>query len=111
MTISGTPNDGEARLDELVRAYRASCQVAEAGPNFMPDLWDGIDERRVSANWFGRLARVLVTAALAASPILGIKTQQAAEKVSGRPKGLLHMCCKPLILRCGVGVFACAFAG
>jgi hypothetical protein len=75
--ISGTPNDAEARLDELFRAYRASCQVAEAGPNFMPDLWAGIDARRVSTSWFGRFARVLVTAALAASAILGIMTSSA----------------------------------
>src|ERR1035438_8878409 len=35
---------------------------------------------------------------------------QAAEKVSRQAEGLLHMARKRLILRCGVGVFACAFA-
>jgi hypothetical protein len=73
----GGPNDGEARLDELFRAYRAACPVADAGNNFMPDLWAGIDARRVSTSWFGRFARVLVTAALAASAILGIMTSSA----------------------------------
>jgi len=64
-------NDGDARLDELFRDYRAACQVVEESRNFMPDLWAKIDARRVSTSWFGWLARVLVTAALAASAILG----------------------------------------
>jgi len=37
----------------------------------MPQLWEKIERRR-SANVFGRAARVLVTAALAASAILTI---------------------------------------
>jgi hypothetical protein len=78
MTISGSPveegspNDYEVRLDRLFRAYRAACPVTEQSPNFMPDVWAGIEGRRVSMNWFGRFARVLVTAALAASVVLGI---------------------------------------
>lgn len=78
----GSPNDGEARLDELFRAYRAACQVVDASQNFMPGLWAGIDARRVSTNWFGWLARVLVTAALAASAILGIMTSSANQSNS-----------------------------
>jgi hypothetical protein len=78
MTVSGSPveeespNDCEARLDRLFRAYRAACPVAEQSRNFMPDVWAGIEACRVSMNWFRRLAKVLVTAALAASAILGI---------------------------------------
>jgi hypothetical protein len=64
-------NDGDARLDELFRDYHAACQVVEESRNFMPDLWAKIDARRVSTSWFGWLARVLVTAGLAASAILG----------------------------------------
>jgi hypothetical protein len=64
-------NDGETRLDELFRDYHAACQVVEESRNFMPDLWAKIDARRVSTSWFGWLARVLVTAGLAASAILG----------------------------------------
>jgi hypothetical protein len=48
----------------------------------MPDLWAGIDERRVSTNWFGCLARLLVTAALAASAILGIMTSSKNQSVA-----------------------------
>jgi hypothetical protein len=71
------PDDAEARLDELFRAYCESCPVAETSRTFMPDLWAGIDARRVSTSWFGRIARVLVTAALAASAILGTMTSSA----------------------------------
>lgn len=81
MTISGSPvedegspDDGEARLDRLFRAYRAACPIAEASRTFMPDLWAGIDAHSVSTNWFGQFSRVLVTTALAASAILGIMT-------------------------------------
>jgi hypothetical protein len=38
----------------------------------MPELWAKIDTRRASENIFSRAARVLVTAALAATAILGI---------------------------------------
>ena len=38
----------------------------------MPALWARIEAREVSTNWFGRFAKGLVTAALAASVILGL---------------------------------------
>ena len=64
------PNDG--RLDELFRAYRASCPDPEAGADFMPQLWSKIEMREASTNWFGSMAKALVTAAVAASVILGM---------------------------------------
>jgi hypothetical protein len=72
--MQGSPNDGDAGLDELFRAYRAACPVPDAGANFMPELWAAIEARGVSGDWFGRAARALTTAALAASVILGIMT-------------------------------------
>jgi len=69
---SGNPNDGEARLDEMFRAYRAACPDPDASANFMPAMWARIEAREVSTNWFGRVAKALVTAALAASVILGM---------------------------------------
>jgi hypothetical protein len=33
--------------------------------NFVADLWAGIQAREASGNWFGRVAKALVTAALA----------------------------------------------
>jgi len=69
---SRDPSESDARLDELFRAYRAACPAPEASVNFMPNVWAGIEAREVSRNWFGRVAKALVTAALAASAILGM---------------------------------------
>lgn len=68
----GNFNQHESRLDEMFRAYRDSCPVPDASANFMPALWARIEAREVSTNWFGRVAKALVTAALAASVILGM---------------------------------------
>jgi len=64
------PNDG--RLDELFQAYRESLPDREAGANFMPQMWSKIEMREASTNWFGSMAKALVTAALATSFILGL---------------------------------------
>ncbi len=68
----GNSGSRESRLDEMVRAYRDACPIPEASANFMPALWARIEAREVSTNWFGRVAKALVTAALAASVILGM---------------------------------------
>ena len=65
-------NLNESRLDELLQAYRLACPDPEASANFMPNMWARIEAREVSTNWFGRVAKTLVTAALAASAILGL---------------------------------------
>ena len=57
----------DARLNELFLAYREALPDPEAGANFMPQMWAKIEARENSSNWFGRLAKTLVTAALAAS--------------------------------------------
>lgn len=44
----------------------------EASVNFMPEMWARIEARQVSTDWFGLMAKILVTAALAASAILGL---------------------------------------
>lgn len=59
-------------LDELFRAYRDACTAPQASPGFMPAMWARIEARETSANWFGRFAKGLVTAAVAASVILGM---------------------------------------
>lgn len=68
----GNSNEADTRLDEMFLAYRAACPIPEASPNFMPNMWARIEAREVSTNWFGRVAKALVTAALAASVILGM---------------------------------------
>jgi hypothetical protein len=59
-------------LDNLLHAYREACPDPEPGVNFMPQLWAKIEARENSSNLFGRMAKALVTAALAASVILGL---------------------------------------
>jgi len=68
----GNPVEGQNRLDELFLAYRQACPDPEASAGFMPGVWAKIEARELSTNWFGRVAKALVTAALAASVILGL---------------------------------------
>jgi hypothetical protein len=68
----GNSSERESRLDEMFRAYRDACPVPDVSANFMPALWARIEAREVSTNWFGHVAKALVTAALAASVILGM---------------------------------------
>ncbi len=69
---SQNQTDRERQLDELFRAYALACPDPEPSVNFMPKLWAGIEAREASRNVFGRMAKALVTAALAASAILAL---------------------------------------
>ena len=62
----------DAELTQWLMAYRDACPEPEPSVNFMPDLWAKIEARQVSSNLFGRMAKTLVTAAIAASFILGL---------------------------------------
>jgi hypothetical protein len=62
----------ESRLDALFEAYRFACPDPEPSVNFMPRLWQKIEARERVSTVFGRLARNLVTAALALSSIMAI---------------------------------------
>jgi hypothetical protein len=73
----GNSGGPEARLDDLFRAYRGACPLSDASANFMPNMWARIEAREVSANWFGRVAKALVAAALAASVILGMMSSKS----------------------------------
>jgi hypothetical protein len=64
--------DRDAELSEWLQAYRSACPEPEASVNFMPAMWAKIEARQVSTNLFGRMAKALVTAALAATVILGL---------------------------------------
>lgn len=64
--------DRDAQLTEWFRAYREACPVPEVSVNFMPEMWARIEARQTSTNLFGRMAKALVTAALAATVILGL---------------------------------------
>jgi hypothetical protein len=75
-------NKKERRLDELIRAYREACPDVDAGANFMPSLWAKIEARQVSTNWFGRVAKALVMAGLAASVILGMLVSSMSQRAA-----------------------------
>jgi hypothetical protein len=59
-------------IDDLFRAYRDACRAPEPCSDFMPVMWARIEAREASANWLGRFAKGLVTAAVATSVILGM---------------------------------------
>jgi len=65
-------DDRNLQLTEWFAAYRQACPEPEASVNFMPELWAKIESRQASTNLFGRMAKALVTAALAATVILGL---------------------------------------
>ena len=62
----------EERLDALFSAYRKAYPDPEASANFMPQLWQKIEARERKSTVFTRLARNLVTAALALSSIMAL---------------------------------------
>jgi hypothetical protein len=72
----------DARLNEMFRTYRAACPDADASPNFMPNMWAKIEARENSTTWFGSVAKALVTAALAASVILGMMISSSKQSSS-----------------------------
>jgi len=55
--------DENAQLDALFAVYRDANPDRDASANFMPDLWQRIEERQRSVFFLGRWARALVTAA------------------------------------------------
>ena|SRR5438105_1665759 len=78
----GNDRNRDARLDELFRAYREACPDPEPTAAFMPAMWAKIEAREVSTNWFGSVAKALVTAALAASVILGMMSSSSNQSSS-----------------------------
>ena len=79
-TPDQTPDrKNDARLSELFLAYRDACPDPEPGVNFMPQMWAKIEARETSTNWFGRIAKTLVTAALAASAVLALLISSSSQ--------------------------------
>ena len=70
--------DLNQRLDALLAGYRAACPDPEAGPDFMPRLWEKIEARRSAAFTFRRWAQAFVTAAAAICVLLGLLTVSRA---------------------------------
>lgn len=60
------------RLDALWVAYRDATPDPDAGPNFMPQLWQKIEARRVeTTSVFRRLAQICVMASVALALVIG----------------------------------------
>ncbi|MGE5488798.1 MAG: hypothetical protein ACM3ZB_13360 [bacterium] len=59
------------RLTELFTAYREALPDPDASVNFMPRLWEKIEARENQTVGFRRMARALITAAAAASMLMG----------------------------------------
>ena len=59
------------RLDALWVEYREATPDPEAGPNFMPQLWQKIEARRVeTTSVFRRLAQICVMATIALALVI-----------------------------------------
>ena len=59
------------KLDELWLEYRSACPDPEASPNFMPNLWQKIEARRVeTTSVFRRLAQACVAATVAVTLVI-----------------------------------------
>ena len=70
--MSKNEQNPDARLSELFLAYRDACPASDPSANFTPRLWAKIEARENSNNWFGRIAKVLVTSAIATSAVLAL---------------------------------------
>lgn len=52
-------------IDALLASYRSAVEVPDASPDFMPGLWNRIEQRRTVPYSFRRLASAFVTAGAA----------------------------------------------
>jgi hypothetical protein len=59
-------------LDTLFTSYFDACPAPEAGPDFMPSLWQKIEARRSASFTFGRWTQAFVTAAAALCLLLSL---------------------------------------
>ncbi len=67
-----TGGSDEEKLEALFRAYRDACPAPEAGPNFMPQLWQRIEARQKYTFFLRRAASGFVTAAVAATLAMAV---------------------------------------
>jgi hypothetical protein len=82
--MSKMMNNDESGLDELFQKYRAACPDPEAGPLFMPTLWQKIEARTSFWSVFQGFARTAM-AGCAALALLLLALNFTAEKSSLLP--------------------------
>lgn len=63
-------NNDESGLDSLLKSYRAACPDVEAGPLFMPTLWQKIEARHSFWWVFQGLARTAMAGCAALALLL-----------------------------------------
>lgn len=80
--MSGDEQNLNDRLDSLLAAYRRACPDPQASPDFMPRLWQRIEERRTSTYDLRKWAQAFVTAAMAICLLLGILLTTASQQQS-----------------------------
>lgn len=81
----GNMGSDETQLDALFAAYRDACPDPDPSANFMPHLWQKIEAREQTSTVFGRMARNLMTAALALSVLLGLAASLSHSRTSALP--------------------------
>lgn len=75
----------DERLDALFQTYRQAFPDPEPTANFMPQLWQKIEAREQTSTVFVRLARNLVTAALALSCIMALMATVSHSRATALP--------------------------
>jgi hypothetical protein len=55
----------DSKLNEVFQAYRAACPEVEPSPNFMPNLWQRIENRHSFGFVFQNMARTTMAACAA----------------------------------------------
>ncbi|HEX4769246.1 MAG TPA: hypothetical protein VH351_00340 [Bryobacteraceae bacterium] len=63
---------GEDELQDLFLRYAAACPEVEPGSNFMPQLWEKIEQRGSLWFFFARLGRPLAAGAAALCLLLAL---------------------------------------
>lgn len=73
----------DQRLDGLLASYREACPDVDAGPEFMPKLWQRIEARRVEQfSIFKRLAQICVATAAAAIIVTTVLMPAPQEEIT-----------------------------
>ncbi len=75
------PGDrNEQALDALFQSYRQATEFGDAGPNFMPALWQRIESRRRASFFIDRTARIFAASALALTVAAGLLVSLAPSR-------------------------------
>jgi anti-sigma-K factor RskA len=79
-----TENDDQ-RLIALFQAYHDALPDPDPSANFMPRLWQKIEARERASTILGRVARNVVTAALALTSILALAVSVSYSRMATLP--------------------------